>query len=148
MSAWHLPTIHMTIVRDGIVQHEVMSKEDADKFIERLAKMNVYALLCRYGNRLKATKVHPAMCYNITKKALIKMLQCIRYQCSEGDTDRKHKTAWNMLNATIGTLCEQIYDETIDGTIDGNTKLPWGIFYKDEMENYDGIIWKVKQAVG
>jgi hypothetical protein len=148
MSSWHLPTLHMTIVRDGIVQHKVMTKEEADKFIERLAKMNAYALKCRYGygERVKATKVHSAMCYNITMPALIKMLQCVRYQCYEGDTDTKHKTTWNMLNSTIGKLCEQIYDETIDRN--NNTKLPWAIFDKDEMASYDGIVWKVKPAVG
>lgn len=144
MSSWHLPTIHMTIVRDGIVQHEIMSKEDADKFIERLAKMNVYALMCRYGGRMKATKVHPAMCYNITKPALVKMMHCVQYQCNEGDTPTKHKTTWNMLKSAIGTICEQIYHETYCK----DTSLPWAICDKNELAQNDKFVCKIKHAVG
>lgn len=143
MSAWHLPTIHMTIVRDGIVQHKVMSKEEADKFVERLAKMNVYSLKCRYGDRLKATKVHPVMCYNITLPALINMLYCIRYQCNEGDTDIKHKTTWNMLKSAIGTLCEQYFE-----SYGRKNNLPWAIFDKKELVENENFVCKIRQAVG
>jgi hypothetical protein len=129
MSSWHLPTIHLTIVRDGLVQHEIMSKENADKFIIRIAKMNTYAIKCRYGDKVKVTKVHPTMCYNITQPALVKMLQCIQYQCSEGDVDIKHKTTWNMLKTTIGDVCASMYNETYGL----DTSLPWAIFDKSEL---------------
>lgn len=131
MSSWHLPTLHMTIVRDGLVQHEIMDKEAADKFIVRMAKMNTYALRCRYGQRNKVTKVHPAMCYNITKPCLINMLLCVQYQCSEGDTDTKHKTSWNMLKDAIGTLALAVFNEDRR-----EARLPWGIFDKSELDEY------------
>ena len=135
MSAWHLPTIHMTIVRDGLVQHDIMDKEKADKFILGLAKMNKYALKCRYGDNVKVTKVHPHMCYNVTKESLLSMLQCVRYQCAEGDTDTKYPTLWNQLMRTTGKLAEDILSS--QRTYGKDT--PWGICSKQEMLEHTSI---------
>jgi hypothetical protein len=132
----------MTIVRDGLVQHEIMLKEAADIFIAKLAKMNAYALKCRYGEKVTPTKVHSAMCYYVTKQALLNMLQCIRYQCSEGDTDSRHRTVWNALGKTIGQLAESIVNEMTK-----LNELPWAIFDKADLVGKPSIT-KLHQARG
>jgi hypothetical protein len=138
----------MTIVRDGLVQYEIMSKEEADKFMIRLAKMNVYAFKYRYDERRKATVVHSAMRYSITLPALINMLRCVRHQCSEGDTETKHKTSWDMLQNVIGRLCEQFFHEsmTLDSSLTINSSLPWGIYDKDDLASHNDVIGKIKAA--
>lgn len=129
MSAWHLPTLHLSIVRDGLVYHEICTKEAADKLLKAFAKMNAYAIKARYGENVRAKPIHAEVRFKIKLEALHNMLHCIRYQCLEGDTDTKHKTTWNKLEWCIGKVADAyLSNQHAPG------KLPWGIFDMRELK--------------
>jgi hypothetical protein len=141
MSAWHLPTIHMSIIRDGLVQHHLYTKEEADKLVKSWASMNTYALRCRYGDKLRPVRINPEIKYTVTLPALHKMLHCLKYQCSEGDTDTKRIKAWANLKLAIGAVADTIVERMPE-----EKNLPWAIFDKKELNEYPCVYPIPKEA--
>jgi hypothetical protein len=138
MSAWFLPRIQLSIIRDGIVNHEFMTKDEADKLVFKFSRMNAYAIKCRYGENKRPLRPDPEITYAPTIPALRKMLNCLRYQCSEGDTDTKHKKVWHQLDFLIGQCADAILNAQPDCGRDQH--LPWGIFNESERKEYETYI--------
>lgn len=144
MSAWFLPRIQLSIIRDGIVNHGFMPKDEADKLVFKFSRMNAYAIKCRYGENKRPIRPDSEIAYEPTIPALHKMLHCLQYQCSEGDTDTKHKTTWNHLKLLAGECAEHILRSQPDYGRDQH--LPWGIFSESERKEYESVIPKKKAA--
>jgi ethanolamine utilization cobalamin adenosyltransferase len=80
-----------------------LAVEKATKLVKAFNKMNRYAIACRYGDKTKPAKLRT---FNVERKPttvhqFFKNLECLCYQCSEGDTEKKHRTTWNKMEKMI-----------------------------------------------
>jgi hypothetical protein len=118
MSAWLLGRETMTMIRNKLVKSLMDDKRlpeadavaEATKQVMKWNRMNRYAILCRYGDKNIAVRLHKYtgdedVCSDVQ---MFKSLQCLHYQCSEGDTETKHRKAWNELERLTGKFAEAV----------------------------------------
>jgi hypothetical protein len=124
MSCWHLPSFHMSVVRNGLVRFYGEAK--ATKLAKSFAKMNTNSMLNRYGDRLKTITVDLNCKYEPNDKALLNMLQCINYQndCASG-CEKIQKNLEDAINA----VALKVPDETLD------TSTPWCLDSESDAKN-------------
>jgi hypothetical protein len=132
MSAWLLGSDTMTLIRNKLVKTLMDDKRlpeadavaEATKQTMKWNKMNRYAILCRYGEgnnkpvKLGAFDGTDDVCSNVQ---MFKSLQCLHYQCSEGDTETKHRKSWKELERWTG-----YFAEAVASTHPDYNKAEWG----------------------
>jgi hypothetical protein len=110
MSAWLLGSSLMTEIRNKLAVHATQNEHkpvdlavlEATRLVMKWNKMNRYAIGCRYGERTKPVRLGKFTERVVSDVQFAKHLQCLSYQCSEGDTDRKYARSWKLLEKWIG----------------------------------------------
>lgn len=70
-----------------------------NQFISDLARMNRYAIWCRYEEKVRMPKLNFDKVVEAPSHVqMAKHLHCLGYQCSEGDTETVHKVTWDRLH--------------------------------------------------
>lgn len=122
MSAWICGEEHFARLANGIKRHgdyvrffrkEANTEEALLKFINKLIKANHYAVNYRYneknrGYRLTAKDLAKYEHIVDSEAQLLKLIACLSYQCSEGDTDIKFKKPLALLKEIEYTLAVEI----------------------------------------
>ena len=103
MSAWLVSDESLTLTRNSIVAHLGITQEKATKMVRGWAKLNRYALRCRYGDKNRAFYfTHHEDIRSPVQT--FKSLECLRYQCSEGTPEKDMPIEWFALRG----VCEQM----------------------------------------
>lgn len=103
MSAWLVSDDSLTLTRNSIVAHLGLTKDKATKLVKGWAKLNRYALMCRYGDKHKAFHFTDNEDVRSPVQTL-KSLQCLAYQASEGFPEKDMPVEW----FTLRGVCEQM----------------------------------------
>lgn len=122
MSAWICSPEHFARLANGIKRNEDFAylfhrEPDPEakliEFINTLIKANHYAVNVRYNSRRRAFTISKETLAKFDKVVdtphqVIKLIHCLSYQCSEGDTDIKFKKAFATLQKVELMLSEAI----------------------------------------
>lgn len=115
MSAWIISNASLLKIRAYILTElseaglkerlDVTGVDGVNQFIKDLARMNRYAIWCRYEEKVRM----PTLDFRKAIPApgmhqMLKHLHCLRYQCSEGDTEDVHKATWDRLETLVREL--------------------------------------------
>jgi hypothetical protein len=120
MSAWLVTDESLTITRNSIVEHLGIPTEKATKLVKSWAKLNRYALGCRYGDKHTAFKLTDTMEVR-TPIQTFKSLGCLSYQCNEGIPERDMPVEWFTLKGVIHCI-ENRYNVSHNSTEYGKAK--------------------------
>jgi hypothetical protein len=126
MSAWICSEEHFARLANGIKRdsnfvyffRKVENTEEALlKFINKLIKANHYAVNYRYneknrGYRMTAGDLAKYESKVDSKAQLLKLISCLSYQCSEGDTDIKFKKPLALLKEIESSIAIDIATST------------------------------------
>ncbi len=93
MSAWLVTDESLTKTRNSLIAHLGFDPKKADKMVKGWAKLNRYALMCRYGDTHKAFKFTDTEAINSPVQTH-KSLACLAYQCSEGEPEKDMPMEW------------------------------------------------------
>lgn len=109
MSAWIVSNTSLLRIRayllrecsqDGLQRsYGIVGVTGLNQFINDLARMNRYAIWCRYEEKVRMPKLNfDKVVESPTIYQMVKHLHCLSYQCSEGDTETVHKDTWERLH--------------------------------------------------
>lgn len=132
MSSWQLPGIHMTLIRNGLIAHLNCPLEEANKLVKSMAKMNAYATGGRYGERLISVSLGTVKDIP-NERCFLNLMECLRYQCSEGNTEAKHAKTWKTLESIIGKVALSVLHRLERNMTETSDSPPWGIFVKADI---------------
>lgn len=137
MSAWICSKEHFARLANGIKRHEdfayLFGRQEVDpearllELINTLIKANHYAVNCRYTDRrVRSFTISQETLKKFeevvdTPFQVIKLIHCLSYQCSEGDTDIKFKKTFAWLQKV-----ELMLSESIIRKMDGYESASWG----------------------
>ncbi len=136
MSAWICSPEHFARLANGIKRHEdftyLFGRQEVDpearllELINTLIKANHYAVNVRYTLRKRTFTISQETLAKFdavvdTPFQVIKLIHCLSYQCSEGDTDIKFKKAFAVLQKV-----ELMLSEAIIRKMDGYESASWG----------------------
>jgi len=93
--------------------------EDFQRLGNELFKLNARGTGQRYGEKIKPELFKWESIGNISNIQLLKSMQCLKYQCSEGDTDEQE------LFKLLETLIESLKDHIISSRKDYQ-EADWG----------------------
>lgn len=98
--------------------YEFITKEMTN-LVNKWAKMNRYAIKCRYGDVVKPSRfaslpVSQNLKDIISDVQFFKHLQCLQYQCSEGDTEKRHRKSWKLLEDQMSNIAQRIVSNLSD----------------------------------
>lgn len=85
--------------------------DEVNAVVKSWRRMNLYAIQCRYGEKIRKPLCLPVWddrVNMISDIQLFKHLQCLHYQCSEGDTEKRHRKAWNSLQDYMDTAARVV----------------------------------------
>ena len=72
--------------------------DGVNQFIKDLARMNRYAIWCRYQEKIRMPTLNFDRKVEVpTIYEMVKHVHCLGYQCAEGDTEKVHAETWNRL---------------------------------------------------
>lgn len=85
--------------RDGLMdQLGINGVDGVNQFIKDLARMNRYAIWCRYQERIRMPTLNFDRKVEVpTIYEMVKHVYCLGYQCSEGDCEAVHADTWRRL---------------------------------------------------
>ena len=118
MSAFILENSSFNNIRNKLIENDqsgqsLCTLEEANKVVKSFYRMNHYAVTCRCGESGKKSLKFGEVLNNITKHAIsdvqmYKTIQCLHYQCCEGDTETKCRKAWKLMEKLIIKFAQRV----------------------------------------
>jgi len=116
MSAWLVGKETLASIAAGLCnlnQYDKFAKSDTEEEARKLVlswnAMNIEALRQRYGDENKPCKLPKKLPAAPSAVQLVKSLQCLSYQCSEGNVGEGcFVDEFKAIQGTISELCEMI----------------------------------------